>query len=226
MAVRSYEQVLRDLLLDRERGVIDWNERARWLNVPRPEEDDDEAFNTYVFKFAIARFAKRMVDGDKAAWSEVIREELLNEELPFGFAFSWGIDEQTGIIHVEIELPEIAVVTIVGLKTKQASELYEDVCCALVLRFSHEIFRSIPEATDIYLTGYIPSRDPATGHPARNIYLRLVVDRESFTAIDLDYVDPSTAFESLGGSSRTKRGELVPIAIEPHDTEATDHAAG
>lgn len=223
--VRTYEQLLRDLLIDRERGVIDWNERAGWLNVPRPEEEDDEAFNAYVFKFAVARFAKRMVEGDKAAWSEVIREELVNEQLPFDFAFSWGIDEQTGIIHVEIELPETAAVAVVGLKTKKACELYEDVCCALVLRFAHEIFRVIPEATDIYLSGYISSRDLATGHSARNIYLRVMVDRESFTAIDLDYVDPSTAFEGLGGSKRTKRGVLVPIEVAPQEPASTDSAA-
>jgi hypothetical protein len=217
---RTGEQLLRNLLIDRERGAVDWNERARWLDVPRPDEDDEEAFNSYVFKFAVARFAKRMVEGDKAAWSEVIREELLNEQLPFGFAFSWGIDEKTGIIHVEIELPDTATVAVIGLKTKKTRELYEDVCCALVLRFAHEIFRVIPEATDIYLSGYLSARDLATGHLARNIYLRMMVDRESFAAIDLDYVDPSTAFEGLGGSKRTKRGELIPIAVEVQEPES------
>lgn len=209
----TYERLLRDLLKDRERGAVDWNERARWLDDPRPEEDD-EAFDAYVFKIAAARFAKRMVEGDKAAWSEVIREELLNEQLPFGFAFSWGIDESTGIIHVEVELPSADTVAITGLGTTKARELYEDVCCALVLRFAHEIFRVIPDATDVYLSGYTSIRDPATGQPAHNIYLRLMVDRDSFSKIDLDYVDPSSAFEGLGGSKRTRRGELVPIAVE------------
>lgn len=214
-ANRTYEHLLRDLLRDREKGVVDWNERARWLDAPRPAADDEEAYDAYVFKFSAARFAKRMVEGDKAAWSEVIREELLNEQLPFGFAFSWGIDESTGIIHVDIELPGTDTVAIADLGLAKARELYEDVCCALVLRFAHEIFRVIPEATDIYLSGYTSSRDPATGHPARNVYLRLMVDRESFNKIDLDYVDPSSAFEGLGGSKRTRRGELVPIAVEP-----------
>lgn len=224
-SVRADEQLFRDLLKDRERGVVDWNERACWLDAPCPAEDDEEAFNAYVFKIAAARFAKRMVEGDKAAWSEVIREELLNEQLPFGFAFGWGIDESTGIIHVEIELPSTDTVAVAGLGTTKARELYEDVCCALVLRFAYEIFRVIPEATDIYLSGYMSSRDPATGHPARNIYLRVMVERESFTNIDLDYVDPSTAFEGLGGSKRTRRGELVPIAVESQDHQATGRAA-
>lgn len=223
--VHAYEHLLKDLLRDREKGVVDWNERAHWLDAPRPAEDDEEAFNTYVFKIAAARFAKRMVEGDKAAWSEVIREELLNEQLPFGFAFSWGIDESTGIIHVEVELPNKEAVAIAELGTIETRALYEDVCCALVLRFAHEIFRVIPEATDIYLSGYISSRDPATGHPARDIYLRIMVDRESFAKIDLDYVDPSTAFEGLGGSKRTKRGELVPIAVESQEQKATDSTA-
>jgi len=223
--VRAYEQLLRDLLRDREKGVVDWNERASWLDAPRPAEGDEEAFDAYAFKIAAARFAKRMVEGDKAAWSEVIREELLNEQLPFGFAFGWGIDESTGIIHVEIELPTTEAVAVTGLGTTKIRELYEDVCCALVLRFAYEIFRVIPEATDIYLSGYISSRDPATGHPARDIYLRVMVDRESFTNIDLDYVDPSSAFEGLGGSKRTRRGELVPIAVESQERQATDRAA-
>jgi hypothetical protein len=221
----AYEQLLEGLLRGREKGVVDWHDRAHWLEVPPPPESDEEAFDNYVFRFATARFAKRMVEGDRAAWSEVVRTELINEQLPFEFAFNWGIDESTGIIYVEIELPKVDVVPIARLSSTKRKALYEDVGCALLLRFAHEIFRVIPDATDIHLSGYRPTMDPATGHPAHSVYLRWMINRAKFSKVDLDYVDPSSAFEWLGGSKRTKRGELVPIAIEPGEQLANHRAA-
>jgi hypothetical protein len=64
---RSFEQHLRDLLRDRERGEIDWQERALWLALPAPPESNEAAFEAYARKIAAGRFARRMIEGDRAA---------------------------------------------------------------------------------------------------------------------------------------------------------------
>jgi hypothetical protein len=211
---RSFEQHLRAVLADRERGSIDWPDRALWLAEAPPDEEDEFAFDDYSRRMAAGRFARRMVEGDRAAWSEVLREELINEELPFDYAFEWGVEESPERIYVGVQIPDIAIVNAVGLATMKSRELHEDVCCGLVLRIAHEVFRVIPETNDLYLTGYMDGIDPANGRPVRNIYLRLATDRESFDELVLDQVDPSSAFGALGGLSKVKRGELVALSSE------------
>lgn len=213
----SLEISLRNLLVTREQGVIDWHERALWLAEPAPDPDEDpDGFELYARRIGQARFAKRMVEGDRAAWEEVLREELYNEDLPFDFAFEWSIDEGTDRIRVGVELPPPELLEELELSVTKARELYEDVCCAILIRFAHEIFRVIPDANDVHLTGYRSGRSPATGKLVREIYLRLATDRDSFSHLELDHVDPSTSFEGLGGAKKTKRGELQPIDTEPH----------
>lgn len=213
----SLEISLRALLVTREQGVIDWRERAFWLAAPAPDPDEDpDAFDAYSRRLGQARFARRMVEGDRAAWEEVLREELYNEDLPFGFAFEWSIDEGTDRIRVGVELPSPELLDELELSVTKSRELYEDVCCAILIRFAHEIFRVIPDANDVHLTGYRSGRSLATGKLVREIYLRLATDRDSFGNLELDHVDPSTSFEGLGGAKKTKRGELQPIATEPH----------
>lgn len=216
LARQWFENALRDLLRTRERGAIDWEARARWLEEPAPDPDEDpDAFEEYARRVSQARFAKRMVAGDRAAWEEVIREEIVNEELPVDFAFSSWVDEDSGEIRIDVELPPPEIVEPLELPVMKARELYEDVSCAMLLRFTHEIYRVIPEADDVYISGYRPGRDPATGQPVREVYLRLATDRDNFSQINLDHVDPSKAFEVLGGAKKTKRGELLPVATEP-----------
>ena len=216
LARQWFENPLRDLLRTRERGAIDWEARARWLEEPAPDPDEDpDAFEEYARRVSQARFAKRMVAGDRAAWEEVIREEIVNEELPVDFAFSSWVDEDSGEIRIDVELPPPEIVEPLELPVMKARELYEDVSCAMLLRFTHEIYRVIPEADDVYISGYRPGRDPATGQPVREVYLRLATDRDNFSQVNLDHVDPSKAFEALGGAKKTKRGELLPVATEP-----------
>lgn len=211
----TFEMRLRNLLLDRELHVIDWADRALWLAEPQPNEEDEEAFEAYARRIAAARFARRIVEGDRAAWSEVIREELINEALPFDFGFEWGVEEGPERIYVGIELPPIEVVAETGLAVMRMRELHEDVSCALVLRFAHEIYRVIPEADELYMIGFQAGINPATGSAVREVYLRLATDRSSFDEVLLDKVDPSAAFEHLGGVSKRRRGQLQPLSVEP-----------
>jgi|GEM_PF-1547778 len=212
---KSFESRLRSLLRDRERGAIDWHARALWLAELAPDDEDEEAFEEFARRVSAGRFARRMVDGDRAAWAEVLREELINEDLPFDFGFEWGIDEQLDRICLGVELPPVNLIGATGLRPLRLRELHEDVCCALVLRVIHEVYRTIPEADDVYVVGFQMGSNPATGDAVREVYLRIATDRASFDEILLDQVDPSAAFEHLGGVSKRRRGELQPLSIEP-----------
>jgi hypothetical protein len=212
---RTFEQCLRDILKDRERGAIDWDERALGLATQAPPESDEDAFEAFSRKIAAGRFARRMVEGDRTAWAEVVREELVNEELPFGFSFEWGIEDPSERIYIGVELPGEDLIGLTSLPTMKMRELHEDTCCALLLRVAHEVLRVVPKADELYLVGYMPGVDPATGQPRRDIYLRLATDRASFLELNLDQVDPSAAFELLGGIGKRRRAQLQPIGAQP-----------
>lgn len=208
------------LLIARERGEPLWK---RWAAAPvRPIDDDDDAdpdeLEAYARRLAMQRFARRMEAGDRAAWAEVLQTELSNEELPFGFAFDFAVEDETDRIRLGVELPTEDLLGAhaqeLGWGKLKLREAYEDVCCGLVLRVVHEVYRVIPEADDVVLTGYLSADDPATGHSARAVLIKIATDRESFTAINLDAVDPSTALAHLGAASKKKRGMLVPLGYE------------
>lgn len=208
---------LQGLLVGRERGEVDWTTRANPGKAP--DEEDVDAFDAFARRVAIARFAKRIVEGDRAAWSEVLMEELSNEELPFGFSFDFGIEGDSDRVRISVELPPLDIVPeetdgeVMGARRRR--DIHEDVCRALVLRVAHEVYRVIPEADDLVLTGYRGERDPKTGQRARAILVKFATDRDNFSQIDLDHVDPSDALEYLGGASTKRRGLLVPLGYEP-----------
>lgn len=176
--------------------------------------------------------AHRAAGGDRREWGEVLQAELANEDLPFPFVFDFTVDQHNGRIWVALELPDEAVVprqatralkrggtSTRALPRKVVRALYEDACCALILRIAHEIYRVLPGADVVEVIGYRSVRDPATGKAARAVLLELVTGRSSFQQIDLDHVDPSACFEHLGGELLRKRGELHSLRLEPLEVD-------
>jgi hypothetical protein len=92
--------------------------------------------------------------------------------------------------------------------------LYEDACCALLLRVTYEIYRVLPGADTVEAIGDRPERDPATGQPVRAVLLELATGRTAFQQVDLDHIDPSVCFEHLGGKLVRRAGELRPLRTE------------
>lgn len=134
--------------------------------------------------------AHRAAGGDRREWGEVLQAELANEELPFPFVFDFTVDQHNGRIRVALELPREEVVpqqatralkrggtSTRALPRKVVRALYEDACCALVLRVAHEIYRVLPGGDVVEVIGYRPVRDPATGQAARAVLLELVTGR-------------------------------------------------
>jgi hypothetical protein len=64
----------------------------------------------------------------------------------------------------------------------------------------------------VELFGTASGTDPATGNVIEFLALHLRTDRETFTRINLDAADPSSALSGLGGIlACDRKGELKPV---------------
>jgi hypothetical protein len=161
---------------------------------------------------------------DLEVLADVLEAELANETLPVPLVFEIEFESAT-TVRIELALPdlddvptELTSLTKTGkLSSKAISRrdrvgLYEDLCTGLALRVVYEIFRVLPTAQQIELFGTVDGIDPATGHSREFVTLRLLTTREVCGRLDLDHVDPSAAFEGLGGEFSLRRsGQLEPL---------------
>jgi len=92
---------------------------------------------------------------------------------------------------------------------------FESVCYQICLRTLHELFEADDHGNigSILLNGFVTFVNPATGVEQRSCILSLLVDRETFTGIDLSRVDPKACFKSLKGVSAASLASLA--AIQP-----------
>lgn len=99
---------------------------------------------------------------------------------------------------------------------------FESVAYQICLRTVHELFEAdVADNIDaILFNGFVEFVDPATGQQKRSCLMSLLVDRETFCAIDLARVDPKACFKSLKGVSAASLASLAPIApVMDLDTE-------
>ncbi|HSU13063.1 MAG TPA: hypothetical protein VLK66_03110 [Longimicrobium sp.] len=195
--------------------------RVAWeaLTEPGPPPDDDEldrdAADEYARRFAVARFARRVLEPDPHAWVEALVTYRERIRLPVAVPFRVAVEPDLQV-RLALELPAPALVPPRPRETAtQHRARYDELCCGIVLAFACDTFRLLPPAADqVYVTGCRVETNPATGHPHHAILLRLATDRASLDAIDLARASASAAFEHLGGAARRQRGELLPLAFE------------
>jgi hypothetical protein len=200
--------------LARESARIGWEETSN-PGPPPADADDAEAVDAYARSFALARFARRVVDGDPHAWLEALVSYWGRVPLPFDVPCSVAVEDGQSV-RIGLDLPPVSEMD-AGPRSSRGERhtLYLESCCRVVLTLAADVFRILPAAADsVYVTAGRAEVDPATGHPRRAILVRLATDRASVAALDLDRVTPSSALEHLGGALRRERGELVPLAFE------------
>ena len=92
-------------------------------------------------------------------------------------------------------------------------KLFEKHIYTLCLNTIHDAFvlDTTKLAKSIVYNGFIVDYSPITGQLERNLILSLMVDRETFTGIDIMHVDPKKCFKSLKGISAAKLIDIVPI---------------
>ncbi|HEV7589412.1 MAG TPA: hypothetical protein VGO40_14955 [Longimicrobium sp.] len=199
------------LSLAREAVRIGWEETANPGPPPADAEDQDAA-DAYARSFALARFARRVVEGDPHAWIEALASYWGKVPLPFDVPCSVAVEDDLSI-RIGLDLPSPSAPGARASRSERDAR-YVETCCRVVLTLAADVFRVLPAADSLYVTAARAEADPATGHPRRAILLRLATDRASLAAINLAAVTPSASFEHLGGALRRERGELVPLAFE------------
>jgi len=200
--------------LARQSVRVGWEEIAD-PGPPPADPGDAEAADAYARGFALARFARRVVDGDPHAWIEALVSYWGRVPLPFDVPCAVAVEDGPSV-RIGLDLPPPSAVDAGPRATRgERHALYAETCCRVVLTLAADAFRVLPAAADsVYVTAARAEVDPATGHPRRAILVRLATDRASVAALDLDGVTPSSALEHLGGALRRERGELVPLAFE------------
>jgi hypothetical protein len=172
----------------------------------------------YARSFALARFARRVIDGDPHAWIEALVSYWGKVPLPFDVPCSVVVEDGVSI-RIGVDLPQPSALEH-GLRESRSERhaRYVEACCRLVLTLADDAFRILPSSADLlYVTASRAEANPATGHPRRAILLRLATDRTSLSALNLTAATPSAAFENLGGALRRDHFELVPVAYEEAD---------
>lgn len=163
---------------------------------------------------------------DTSIFSELLEIELSNEDLPIPLVFDIEFNDIQSV-KIFMEIPELDIVPEEEIKLtktgkisskkmtqKARFKIYSDVCTGLTLRLIYETFRVLSMVTSVEIYGVSEIIDPATGHLETITSLFLKTSREDFDKFNLDHLDPSLAFESIGGQfACNKRGELSSIKI-------------
>lgn len=92
-------------------------------------------------------------------------------------------------------------------------KLYEKHLYTLCLNTIHDAFAldTTRLAKSIVYNGFVEDYSPRTGQLERNLILSLMIDRDTFSGIDISHVDPQKCFKSLKGVSAAKLIDIVPV---------------
>jgi hypothetical protein len=156
--------------------------------------------------------------------AELLEAELSNEDLPVPLVFDIEF-VNVGSVSIFMELPELDVVpeekmslTKTGklssrkMAQKDRFKLYSDICTGLTMRLIHEAFRVIHSVNTVEICGLTEQVNPANGHPENITSLHIKISKQDFEQLDLDSLDPTSAFTNLNGKfACSKKGELLPL---------------
>jgi restriction system protein len=108
------------------------------------------------------------------------------------------------------------------ISEREQKSNFELVAYQICLRTLHELFEADEHDNiqSILFNGFVNFVDPANGSEQRSCVLSVLVNRETFTLIDLSRVDPKTCFKSLKGVSAASLSSMTPIPpVIEMDTE-------
>lgn len=92
-------------------------------------------------------------------------------------------------------------------------KLYENHLYTLCLNTIQDAFAldTTRLAKSIVYNGFVEDYSPRTGQLERNLILSLMIDRDTFSGINISHVDPKKCFKSLKGVSAAKLIDIVPV---------------
>lgn len=155
-------------------------------------------------------------------------DHIMNSiDFPDSFSKTWtsDYDEEQGILILEIELPDISHAEIfkeVELKSKivekplnkkEIKEYAPKIQPALILRVAYEIFKNDPNEIIklLVVNWWIEYDNPATWINTKTYTASLVVNREQILNLNLEKLDPISAFSNLKWKSAWTLIDIIPI---------------
>lgn len=219
-ALQSHEQLVAENKRSHEQLVTEWAERRNRYNAEKFEEHSE-------------------VDAKKASYEagdpETIIEYcdlvLSSSDYPAYFPQEFDLDYEasakTLVVDYKLpapdDLPRLKSVKYIPsrgefeeqfISDPQASKLYDDVLYQVTLRTVHELLEAdyIGALDSVVFNGIVTAVDRATGKEVTSCILSLRVNRNEFTEINLEQVDPKACFKSLKGVGSSKLHGLAAVA--------------
>ena len=167
--------------------------------------------------------------------TEYFKFILINSFYLFDFSCNPNIeyDKSEQMLVVDYYLPSMDEIPNIKSRTKSGEfkiltssalkKLYDDIIYKVIIRSIAEVFHfdTLDKVTNICFNGRVKFRYPATGQMQDSLIASILVNKEEFKNIDLNYIDAKTCFKHLKGVSGSKIHDLSPIvpiiAFEKND---------
>lgn len=165
--------------------------------------------------------------GDPAYVERFLQERFHDMELPVEFSLDLEYDPDRRDLRLDIDLPELEDLPTqkasilksgrVSIKKKSRRELrdqYARCVAGLLFFFSGEGFNASPVIATVTASGYTQRVNTRTGHEEDQHVISVRFEREAFSALNMDRLDPVEAVRGFPHRMDRKRsGELA--AVEP-----------
>ena len=186
------------------------------------EEDKRKVWNVEEQERERLRNAVELEDPEPLA--ELLEIELSNEDLPVPLVFDIAFIDVNNV-NLFMELPDLDIVpeekmsltktgklSIKKMTQKDRFELYSNICTGLAMRLIYETFRVVHCVNTVELFGLTEKINPSNGYAENITSLYINILRQDFEQLNLDTLDPTSAFKSLNGKlACSKKGELSPL---------------
>ncbi len=221
-ALEAYEPSLQDKVLRRVEA-----KRDNLVNAIREaRQADQKRFEKEVEAFLEAKqeweeqqdLASKVLNGDKAAYLDVIRElnpfseiDQIGSSIKIAVRNSSRVEVRMDVNGEHVIPKETKTLLKSGkVSTKEITktrffELYQDYVCSCVLRVGREIFALLPVET-IVVTARGEKLNPATGHMESCPILSVLMPRIEFQKLNFDLIDPSDSMSNFITRMGFKRG--------------------
>lgn len=153
---------------------------------------------------------KRALAGDKAFVEEAFEARIEDMELPVEFSIDLDYDEKAGLLHLDIDLPEIEDLPQkktnilasgkVSIKDKSKRELtsqYAHCVTGLLFFFAGEAFNVSPKVQTVVASGYTQRVNGRTGHEQDDYVASVRFERSFFSKLNTKALEPTEAIRGF-----------------------------
>ena len=219
-ALENYKKKLEENEKQHRKNIEKWELRQQEFLRKQKEANKD-----------IDAKKEKYLQKDSDAIFDYCEMVLGNSDYPDYFPQEYDIDynPENNLLIVDYQLPPIDQIPTVKevkyiqsrdeivekhISQSELNKLYDSILYQIALRTIHELYEAdkAEALSSIVFNGYVRSIDPATGKETNACVLSVQANKDEFLEINLELVDPKSAFKKLKGVGSSKLHSLVPIA--------------